>query len=471
MGALGFIIVLLLVSHYSAKNKPRDSTRQKRSQAYLAVWLIYIALVTGCALLVFPVKAQSPWLFYAASIILAGYWLVLLPSLWAQLCIVCGWVKPSFYLGRIAYCLHQRDIFGGALFFGWRALRRSNTQETDHLWLQQRLAQYKGTLGSSAMLMHTLLHAEGKNYPQLLAQFTILQGLNKNWILPALARSAWRFILARACSEGDFAEIRRQARYWQLVGNNAFAQWVDMYHWSLGAQKIPFGLRVKLRWLYFWVGNAQLKQYLVQLAGVQTPAAADLSCQENLIHREFSLLQSGAGDQAPLNNAWQDYLREQLDAKWQQRCVELGCFNSIEALQQLRHSVLTAISLRSGGADMNNEQAVQERDNHFKLLRIKIHALVNRCENQQLMTGMQEFEEFMALVRVAAQLGKDDHTRGQIYFQLRSPLWNWMAELWNNTQNRPLAFLAGSYLAPLAQEFGDTEAHTFFSGLVNHRFN
>lgn len=467
----GFIIFMLLIFRFLENNIQRDSTRQKRSQAYLAVWLVYIAIATGFALLVIPAKTQNPGMFYAASILVAGYWLILLPSLFAQLCIVCGWVKPSFYLGRIAYFINRRDIFGGALFYGWCALRRSKTQETDRQWLLQRLAKYQGTLGSSAILMHGLLHADGKNYPQLLAHFNILQGLNKNWLLPALARSVCRFILARACFEGDFAQIRQQARYWQLVGRNKFAQWVDMYHWSLGAKNIPRVMRLKLRWLYFWVGNGPLKQYLAQLAVRQIPAATDLSRLENLVHSEISLLQSGAGEQALLNKAWLNYLGEQLPAQWQPRCSELGCFNGTEALQQLRHSVLTAISLRGGGADMDNDAAMQERENNFKLLRIKLHALVSRCENQQLMTGVQEYEEFMALLRVATQLGKDDHTRGQIYFQLRSPIWNWMAELWNNQKNRPLAFLAGSYLAPLAKEFGDTEAFNFFAGIINNRFN
>ena len=61
---------------------------------------------------------------------------------------------------------------------------------------------------------------------------------------------------------------------------------------------------------------------------------------------------------------------------------------------------------------------------------------------------MQEYEEFLALVKVAERLGKDDHSRAQVFFQMRSPVWNWMVELWNNTKTAHWHFSGQLYGAP-----------------------
>jgi hypothetical protein len=391
----------------------------------------------------------------------------------AQIAVYFGRVKMSYYLGRIAYLLHREDVFAGALYYGWRALKRVKPHDKarEERWLQQRLAAHTDTLGSGAMLMHALLKSEALNYKDLRAHFNFLQGLNKNWIPANLARRLFRIILANACTEGDFNEIRVQARYWQLVGSNPFAQWVDMYHWSLGVEKVPFLMRLKIAWLNLRVGNATFKNYLPQLKNsVVVPSSNSHSFAE-LKQIEASLYAGLHTNAAQLNEAWRHYLSTQAADEWMPRIQVLSCFNGQAVYERLERSVQDVISLRSGEGDLESEAAMQQRENAFKLLQIKIAAMVNRTEHHKLMTGIQEYEEFLAIVRVAERLGKDEHTRAQAFFHMRSPCWNWIAEMWNNKKDRPLAYLAGNYLAPLAKQFGDTEAFDFFTGIVTNRFS
>lgn len=473
-GAIGIIVAIVFIVRYLRnRDTVPDRTNPPNGSQYFWVWLAYLGLTTLSSLALYSAAQPSRILEWLYLGVLAACSVFLFPSFYARISILLGWVKTSYFLGRIAYSVHRQDLFAGALLYGWRALARCGEEQKtqQRAWLAQKLAQHRGTLGSGTMVMQALIKYPQAPYKELRALFHLLQGVNKNWLPSDVALSAFRFILARSCAERDFAEIRAQARYWQLVCKNRFAQWVDMYHWSLGATTIPFSLRVKIAWLDFWVGNRYLKHYLPQL---KPPIEMDARLGYSLEQLKLIELKIRTGlTPAPsaLNTAWQGYLAGPAGDEWLPRIKALCSFNENEVLARLDQSVRDLISLRSGEGDLDSEAAMQERDMGFKLLQIKINAMVNRSEQGKMMTGMQEYEEFLALVKVAERLGKDDHSRAQVFFQMRSPVWNWMVELWNNTKNRPLAFLAGSYMAPLAQEFGDTDAHDFFAGIVGHKFN
>lgn len=476
-GGIGIIIAIIFIIRYMRnRNRLPDRTNPPNGSQAFWVWLAYLSLATILSLAVYSAAQPSVIFEYGFLAVLACGSVFLWPSFYARISIYLGWVKVSYWLGRIAYSVHRQDLFAGALLYGWRALARAQARSRAHEtnsareWLEAKLAQYRGTLGSGTMLMHALIKYPDAAYADLRAHFHLLQGVNKNWLPKDVAHNAFRFILARCCTERDFSEIRAQARYWQLASVNRFAQWVDMYHWSLGASQIPFNLRVKIAWLDFWVGNRPLKLYLPQLKPqVQLDAGAAYGL-EQLKLIELKAFAGLAPAPSALNNAWHIYLNGPLADEWLPRIKALGSFNENEVASRLQQSVRDLISLRSGEGDLDSEAAMQERDKGFTLLHIKISAMVKRSEQGKMMTGIQEYEEFLALIKVAERLGKDDHSRAQVFFQLRSPVWNWMVELWNNTKNRPLAFLAGSYMAPLAQEFGDTDAYDFFAGIVGHKF-
>ncbi|HMY40302.1 MAG TPA: hypothetical protein PK011_13330, partial [Marinagarivorans sp.] len=210
----------------------KDHTHPPTAPKDVWVWLTLFPVVILAYLSVFVLDQLSIPSLIALVVVFSIASLILFPSLFAQASIYLGWVKVSYWLGRIAYNRHQKDLFAGALFFGWRAAHhaKGDKKSQGHEWLAQRLNNYRGTLGSGTMLVHAMMKAEPLAYKDLRAQFIWLQGINKNWLPENIARAAFRFILARACREEDFPEIRAQARYWQLVCKNRFAQWVDMYH-------------------------------------------------------------------------------------------------------------------------------------------------------------------------------------------------------------------------------------------------
>ncbi len=474
MTGLGVIIAIFFIVRFiSNRGAVKDHTNPPTASKDLWVWLAVFHLPIIALFWVMAADHPSALAITSMVVVFFATSVVLFPSLYAQATIYLGWVKPSYWLGRIAYNRHQKDLFAGALFYGWRALQRTSADNKApyQQWLEERLAQYSGTLGSGAMVVHGFLKGPPNTYAQIRSHFLFLQGLNKNWLPPNIARYAFRYILARTCQEKDFAEIRQQARAWQLMAKDSFAQWVDMYHWSLGADSIPWNLRLKINSLYLKVGNRPLRDLLDQLSRQGATTASTAPSFNELKLAELQLYNRGGQDTEWLNVAWRSYMAGPMGDEWLPRIKALGSFNENELLARLQQSVRDLMSLRSGEGDLDSEAAMQERDNAFKLLSIKLAAMVNRSEQNRMMTGIQEYEEFLALVRLADGLGKDDNSRAQVFFQMRSPVWNWMVELWNNKKNRPLAFLAGSYMAPRAKEFGDTDACNFFTGIISNKFN
>ena len=76
------------------------------------------------------------------------------------------------------------------------------------------------------------------------------------------------------------------------------------------------------------------------------------------------------------------------------RIKALCSFNENEVLARLDQSVRDLISLRSGEGDLDSEAAMQERDMGFKLLQIKINAMVNRSEQGKMMTACKSTKNF-----------------------------------------------------------------------------
>ncbi|RZA09721.1 MAG: hypothetical protein EOO68_00405, partial [Moraxellaceae bacterium] len=337
-GALGLLIFgYFIVKHIRKNGLTPDRTNPPANDKFIWIWLAYFALAIFIFVAIFTAQQPDRLFIYSGTLILTLGLVILFPLVFAQVAVYFGRVKISFYLGRIAYLKHREDVFAGALYYGWRALKRvkPENKERDERWLQQRLAAHTGTLGSGAMLVHALLKCAALNYKELRAHFNFLQGLNKNWIPANLARRLFRIILANACTVGDFNEVRVQARYWQLVGGNPFAQWVDMYHWSIGAEKIPFFLRLKIAWLNLRVGNATLKNYLLQLknsAVIAVPASYSFT---ELKQIEASLYAGAHTNAEPLNAAWRHYLSTQAADEWMPRIQALGCFNTQAVYERL----------------------------------------------------------------------------------------------------------------------------------------
>ena len=398
------------------------------------------------------------------------------PSWFATLSIKLGWVKISYWLGRSALATHRRDSFGGGLFYGWCALQnvKPEKKENLHYWLEQQLFKHKKVLRSGAMIMQVLLKNNKIADAKIMEMLRLLDGCNKKLISGNIARYTFRFMLARDLPTSDWSIISDTTRQWNDGFLNPLASWLLEVYWSKLAgnkRKSRFTILFK----YLSAGMPKIAKHLP--AYEFTTIAPSLRDKTNktttladLKLAEWWIAHNKNSNAEQLNQYWQDYLNSDNHTKWRSRIQQLGSYNADEGFQKLEQSIKDVISYRHGADALASDVVSQEKDKNFALLKIKIGAVNQRLSNKKLMTGVQEFEEWFSIALIAKKLNADAMSHSQVYYILRSTCWNWVVELWNNADNKPLGYLICSFLSPMAYELSDSDASHFFSGIISNRF-
>lgn len=421
------------------------------------------------------IAATGAWIMpispVAASIFTtAGTLILCFPSWVAQVTIRLGWVKASYYLGGHAQAIHTKDPYSGALFYGWRALQHVKSEKREPLreWLQTRLSNRKSVLRSGTMVVQVLLKHGQISDEQLMEQMRLLSGCNKRLIPGNISRYCLRYMLARDLPTGDWRLIRATTVQWLDAGFNPLASWLHEFHWNKNrAHRI--GTRLYLFYKYLLAGMPKIARHLPpgETYDIEHTSQTQVTSLEDLKLAEWLALKSGR----PIDNAqqWKECIQNQ-QAQWRTRLQELGSYNPDEGFEKIAQSVRDLMAYRNSNDALESEQVSEERDRDFRLLRIKIDAVNQRLHAQQLMTGAQELEEWFAMAHLAQKLATDATSESQVFYMLRGCCWNWIARLWNDANNKPLAFLICSYMSTLAYNASDTEALEVFSGIVADRY-
>lgn len=468
MHIIAIILLIRIVIYYSNRSVNGSGPSRVNNPPFAWFLLLFPFIVTTT--LIIDNLLPKVWLVVIniPSLILC------FPSWFAQISIRCGWVKISYWLGRIALAVHRRDSFGGALFYAWLALQHAKPDHVEplHYWLTQQLSQRKRVLQSGAMVMQILLKYQRITDIQLMDNLRILKGCNKALIPGNITRYACRFMLARDLATSNWEIINATAQQWHGSAYNPLATWlIKTFRYKRSTQKHK--LKLNLYASYIFAGMPAISKYLpAYQTAYAAPSLRDASAlsHQNLVLAEWWLRQHAQDTDKKLNDYWGEYRQSSLRNEWLPRAQQLGIFNTDESFTRLEKSITDVISYRTGSDSLDNDAISQERDRHFNLLRIKIRAVTSRVSQKKLMTGSQEFEEWCAIALLAQQLRTDAISESQVYYILRSQCWNWVVELWNNANNKPLGFLISSYLSPMTFTFSDTEANTFFHGIITNRF-
>ena len=221
-GAIGIIVAIVFIVRYLRnRDTVPDRTNPPNGSQYFWVWLAYLGLTTLSSLALYSAAQPSRILEWLYLGVLAAC-SVFISLFYARISILLGWVKPVISsAASLIRCTGR--IYSPVLCYTAGAPLRVavRSKNTAKGLACAKLAQHRGTLGSGTMVMQALIKYPQAPYKELRALFHLLQGVNKNWLPSDVALSAFRFILARSCAERDFAEIRAQARYWQLVCKTA----------------------------------------------------------------------------------------------------------------------------------------------------------------------------------------------------------------------------------------------------------
>lgn len=403
--------------------------------------------------------------------------IVCAPSLFAQISIRLGMVKISFYLGRLALGVHRKDSFGGALFYGWKALKYvdRNKISIKNRWLTEKLMQYKGELKTGGMIIQIFLKENDVDEQKMLTLFENMDFGNQKLIPGNIYRYAFRWGLARELGSKNWEKIGNLAFQWYGAAWNPLAAWIVRESWVRETEMYSKWRLGRILY-YACAGFPRWKKFLPSSTGGKVPpslrdttiVAAE---RTSIIEGEWWYQNNRRTRDERMKKYWEYQLDKlKTDKHWVQRCSALGAFDHKIVLDSLANSVKKIITLDDFETDMENSERQEARDKAFKLLNIKVNAINQRVENKTLMSDARELEEWYAIVAIVGPLLKDSWAKSQAFYIMRDVCWQWVADLWNGKKSRASAYIISGFLSPLAAAMGDEDSRKVFSGIINNEF-
>ena len=470
-------IIVWFVMYLINKNK-RGAIQHDSSASYaFGVWVvIFLVFATGIGL--------SNTLFLPVIALLIAV-VVMQPALWGQYAIGRGWVRTAYFLGLTALWVNSRSRVGGGFFYGWLALQQHRGDpgryEAGRAFLQDRQDALARQMDCGELLMQLILQRdqmeEERFYRRLLTVGCLSSGAPK-----ALARYAFRLLAAHALARGDWENLIQAAPEWRKGHSLWLANYFLYRHDRLLYGEPLSGLdRFVERRKYkppVWEAQlpslnlsaeqaARLEEEAIRrfrsgpaVSGAPAlPVAAHLGGEA--LRRQSWALGGHAAVPETLAQCW----HQELDAPerlafWQARARELGCRDADAALAGLRQSVDGWLAYAAARATGEAVAAV-DIDRLFENLRFKTRAINNRLAQKNLMNGSVEFEEFLGLMDLFDQLAGDPVRQHQAYVIFEGAAWNWMADLWNERQEKWLAWFICARLYPYARSVDSPAAKEY----------
>lgn len=458
-GVVVIVLLYWLARHYGGSSgvaqRPSGPARETRRQRLLLLAFIIWSIFTG---LFFGFLAEDT--LYAQLLLLFGA-TVMQPALLAHLSMRMGWVRMSYYLGRVAIVANRHSLLGGGLFYGWRALQKHRDNpgvyEAGRAFLQKRLDRNGRLIDSGGLLMQIVMMHDQLDEERFYRRLLLLGRLDLACATPGLVRYGFRLLAAHALGRGDWERLLAVTPQWRVP----LAGYLSHTYRRMKQGKIPSPVDLFLYWL--WSGRPRWSAQLPAVA----PATAIImdSSLSGLSLRQQSWLLAGKALPEEMKQAWRVALTQ--EPVWRERAAQLGCRNIDAALDNLGQSVGNYLD---GAVAHAKGVAVAEADidMQFQKLHFKARAIESRRAQGQLLAGNLECEEFLSLLDLFEQLAGDAARQYQAYCIFENVVWNWIAALWNDKKEKWLVYFMCGCLYGYAKSVDSESAVVYDQILRGH---
>lgn len=466
MGGILFFVLLALVlsNRTNGQSSSGRKARQGRGGWYIWIAFIWLIFVIGCVASTHMTSAYF-------ILFLVGMFPLLLPSIASKLTGVFGCYKISYYLGRMAFIYFRADTYGGAMYRSYRALntiRDADKRQRALCWLQTRYLQYRGPIYSGAMVMVVIVEAQltkPKDRDYLADQLNLLDGIYTDAVPKCIGIHASKLALPKILHSGDWPKIFHGANQWCTPGNiltelimayhdryvnySSYSSWFRFTRLQISNFRYP-SIKKMLRRIP--TGELALPDY--------PEAQRHLALWRQQRHSNKTTLQRS-------NQALEDSVADAEKTRWQTRAKELGIRAVDEAWSAILSSVDQQRAQLTGKVEPQNEAEYEEFERQFKGLVYLSRSIENRLRRNSRSCGAQEFLEWWTVLTQLQRFKHDEGRHLQAFVAIHNVMWNWVAELWNNRNQKSLAHFISEVCEPLAKRSGCKELSDMMDNLVN----
>jgi len=481
MGGVGVVIIIIyIVIRWSRRDKgvSGDTCPAHNTRAFIVISGVFTGLVL---VLKYSESTAAPviYLIIASIAILPGYFSITTSKL--------GWVKTSYFLGRISYFHFRRSAFSGGLMRGLQATyqQRSDEARRESLrFLKSKFLRHKGKIYSGEMILAViidafLLHPHDAKY--MSRQLKLLDGIGKASIPRCISVYASKLALAPALANNDWDEIIKLTRQWRTPAKNTTTQYLEkVYRVSFKEGGVFTQLSCKYHQLFFF--RKPLLVNLPEQLKINEQHSHGALDKKSPVEQLFSVQTL---EQNKVAFYREKMLSPQQQAYWKSRAQEIGVWKVDQAWDEIAQSVERCLSQKSqfpGGQsgknqspqntlnqpldDIQNEQV----DKLQKNLHYICQSISRRLESENLAYGVQNYLDWIKIHQILNELKIDKLAFETAFIANHTTLWNWVAELWNNKKERCLAHYISNVCAPIAKECGQGEFYDTLHGIVQGEF-
>lgn len=398
-----------------------------------------------------------------------GWWLLsiplaavlLWPALMAQICSHNGYYRLSWYIAGLSFSRFKRCRRASQLTLGLQARARlpENQQGKALDWLEQRYRkQLKRLLGGDMIALQLLSflrnHADDPNW--LLQRLRMLREVPEESISAPLSGFAFRLCLPQLLEQDDWSEIEALAQQWDTPARNHAARYVrEFIRRQRGESKLIQPIYAWTRWragfqipvwtiAHYWQRHQQLIQALAQHPQASAgfwlgPASRDATAAAALC--------------AQLSSPEQQQ-------RWLQRAQELGLWQAQEAWQQIQQQLqrLPVLNRFEQTASATHSEAAEtDALQHTEALLARVNACSlaaqKRFQDGTYRPGLVDYHDWLNLLDCFDQLKRRPDLHELAFRRNYVLLWDWMADLWNQGEQKPLSYFMARVLRPLALRY------------------
>ena len=449
MGGVVFIIILVIyginaLSDGSKGVSIRDSQRGYAGLIWVLVFVFNFAVIVA---------------YEEAGIIAFVLCLpFIFPSAFSLFTAKNGWVKTSFYFGRICFGNYSRNPYSGALFRAFQASQKlSSSQQLEALtWLQSRYSCYKGKLFSGDMLMIVMIEAMLKRPGDtdfVRQELKLLSSVGKDSIPGGISEFFCKFTLAPALSSGRWAEVLVVANQWNTPSSNRVAQYViEYYGYHVQAASYHY------RWIDVFMASlfAPNQKKLGRALQGLTEGGGEVETQHVIPRQWARRINNEPYEREVLTKEVQYMLTNDTKTHWEGRVQTLGLWQPDEALESIVESLnhFVNLSCADGQAEDVSEDQLEQYEREYKNIYYICRNIDKQVEKKGHDTSINNFFVWLNIWRSMQVLKTSTGGWGGAFSMMHDSLWNWIALLWNTQRDLSVTYFISSASAPIAKEGG-----------------
>jgi hypothetical protein len=450
MGGLAFIILFVLAYIWNSQQPEKSEGDTTAGNTVGIVTAIVIAAILTSF-------STTSHLAISISFHLIALCLIF-PVIPTRIAVLFGRTKLAYYFGSFSLIRFSKNTYSANLYYGFLAAMKNANDEKrhEHLeWLNEKFLKRSQSLYSGEIIMFTIIDANLTAAHKLPDKLKLLRGLPRASIPKPISKLAYKYALAFELPNNNIGNIVDISNQWGTGTTNHLAKFMLK---ACDAITNPFakrGWRLKLLKLRARVPN-EIYLWLSRIESQHKNSSKlnDLTHSQKVQELIRFGINNNSSDYSQTKELLKHLASPESKSNWSVRAHELGVWQIEELWEKINNRLLSFEPSNNQSGLIADEQRYLELENHHKALGYLERSILTRVEPKISGASSQHLIDWLKVLDIMSELAVDSASELTAFSSIHNTLWNWLAALWNDKEERRLAIHIATWCIPRAKKCG-----------------